>query len=823
MTCNSSRAGCGAHGGSSYAIFLAASLTAAGAAASQANAAGITINQVSSTDWNINNGSLNIVFDPKTNNITSIKVGTSSSNILDPSNSQLYPEFAGTPFGAGNQTYSYTLGPNNSYIDFSTTTASAGNATYSNGTLINPITYAFHYIMYANDPSISCYEVLNHSATDPATSVGQGQFLLRVNPALMTNTYQVNTGPNNLGVQTSTFRNPTIYAADEGVAARQVENAVTDLTGSLPGDFGTNFATKYDFSSYEQFHQAQLEYGSTYALSTLMTNQDTMTGGPTKQNLQFTDTILMQEFLSGHYGTSTYGYTPTQGVNTSRLFGPYVFRVVPTNGESASQLYQDDLNALPTYQSLFNSDTTLLANGYVPSTARGSFQVTIANPAGWTSNTTNQTVVLSDPNTNFQYSSQGPQYWAQIGQNGTANISSVSPGTYRMSIYQLGQWGETRVDGVTVSNGKLTVPQNVTFTPENFSTSAPIFTLGTPNRSANEFLNGHNSSGGDLREYQGSYNYWAQEQTLGNPGKVVYYATAVGSTPATNNPSAWIANQWGTFDPGLYDAANNTTDNYANLAPAYVTAGGATVATYSGAPWEVHFTTTQAQLNQGQYTVLSVALAAAEASLIVTLNGHQEIWHYSNSSDPSVRSGVAGYYQWIAFQFPTADLLAAGQNDVITFSVSQSEGVMYDALRLEITPNSASPATTGWNDYTYVTGSNSQSSPNDALGQTNTQLSGTTLLGDANLDGKVDLSDLNILLNNLGQTTGDYTKGNFDGQPTIDLTDLNDVLNNLGTTLANNASNSPSPASPAPEPASLALLAAGTVSSIVRRQRRRRV
>jgi photosystem II stability/assembly factor-like uncharacterized protein len=56
----------------------------------------------------------------------------------------------------------------------------------------------------------------------------------------------------------------------------------------------------------------------------------------------------------------------------------------------------------------------------------------------------------------------------------------------------------------------------------------------------------------------------------------------------------------------------------------------------------------------------------------------------------------------------------------------------------------------------------------------------TPLVGDANLDGQVDLSDLNVVLNNLGQPDTAWADGNFDGAATIDLTDLNDVLNNLG-------------------------------------------
>ena len=80
------------------------------------------------------------------------------------------------------------------------------------------------------------------------------------------------------------------------------------------------------------------------------------------------------------------------------------------------------------------------------------------------------------------------------------------------------------------------------------------------------------------------------------------------------------------------------------------------------------------------------------------------------------------------------------------------------------------------------------------------------LLGDANIDGHVDLTDLSTILNHFGTTTPNWTDGNFDYAQTIDLTDLSAVLNNFG--LSNpNAAASLSVATPAPEPASLALLA----------------
>ena len=67
-----------------------------------------------------------------------------------------------------------------------------------------------------------------------------------------------------------------------------------------------------------------------------------------------------------------------------------------------------------------------------------------------------------------------------------------------------------------------------------------------------------------------------------------------------------------------------------------MTAGGGP-ANYHGSAWQVHFAVTAPQEAQGQYVVLSVALVAQDASLVVTLNGHSETWSYNNFApdDPS--------------------------------------------------------------------------------------------------------------------------------------------------------------------------------------------
>ncbi len=103
-----------------------------------------------------------------------------------------------------------------------------------------------------------------------------------------------------------------------------------------------------------------------------------------------------------------------------------------------------------------------------------------------------------------------------------------------------------------------------------------------------------------------------------------------------------------------------------------------------------------------------------------------------------------------------------------------------------------------------------------------------TYLGDATLDGKVDLNDLNTVLNNLGTTSSLWINGNFDGAATIDLNDLNDVLNHLGVVVPTNVSAvSVATAllagftpSAAPEPASLSVLAMGGGMLLRRRMAR---
>ena len=381
------------------------------------------------------------------------------------------------------------------------------------------------------------------------------------------------------------------------------------------------------------------------------------------------------------------------GVASNRLFGPYYIHI-NTLGQAYNQvgntlatqtdMYADAISAEAGLVSNYDYVAPLVAAGYVPTSGRGSVSIQVNGVTG-AANTA--WAVLSDPNTNFQYSAQGMQYWADISQNGTATISGVAPGTYRLSVYVLGQWGEYRQDGIVVTANNTTTVPLVTFQPETFTNvngvanGETVFTIGTPDRSSHEFLHGHTTTtGNDDREYWGNWNYW--QDFSANQGAVVYYATAVGSTPATNDLSKWNYVHWGQFNPGLYagvfSSADDTTDGYQqypgqtypgisgvgleSAIPSYVaTLPGASTgnngATTGIPAWQIYFATPNDIANYPSgYAQLSISAACAEGSYVVSFNGHQLIWHYGNASDCMIRSGLSGYTQWFVLEFPASYL-----------------------------------------------------------------------------------------------------------------------------------------------------------------------
>ena len=89
--------------------------------------------------------------------------------------------------------------------------------------------------------------------------------------------------------------------------------------------------------------------------------------------------------------------------------------------------------------------------------------------------------------------------------------------------------------------------------------------------------------------------------------------------------------------------------------------------------------------------------------------------------------------------------------------------------------------------------------------------------GDANLDGRVDINDLTVVLANYNQTGMVWSNGEFTGSGTVDINDLTIVLANYNQTFG-----AASDIKAVPEPTCLALLGIAAVSLFAFTWRKRR-
>lgn len=96
-----------------------------------------------------------------------------------------------------------------------------------------------------------------------------------------------------------------------------------------------------------------------------------------------------------------------------------------------------------------------------------------------------------------------------------------------------------------------------------------------------------------------------------------------------------------------------------------------------------------------------------------------------------------------------------------------------------------------------------------------------TLIGDANLDGTVNLTDLLALLNSYGQSNRDWSQGDFNYDGTVNLTDLLGLLNNYGETASPTSRVLATGAGVVPEPTMMGLLAMGSAGVLMRRRKRK--
>jgi rhamnogalacturonan endolyase len=141
----------------------------------------------------------------------------------------------------------------------------------------------------------------------------------------------------------------------------------------------------------------------------------------------------------------------------------------------------------PTWNQDFYDSIAQHVPNYVPSSNRTTFNAKVKLPAG----AIKPLAVLAQNGVDFQdnvLDTTAYQYWGDIDSNGSVSIPAVKAGTYRLTIYAEGIFGQYTQDNVKVVAGKV-YTLDVEWNEESFGTE--LWRIGTPDKSAGEFKHGY--------------------------------------------------------------------------------------------------------------------------------------------------------------------------------------------------------------------------------------------------------------------------------------------------------------------------------------------
>ena len=303
------------------------------------------------------------------------------------------------------------------------------------------------------------------------------------------------------------------------------------------------------------------------------------------------------------------------------------------------------------------------------------------------------------------------------------------------------------------------------------------------------------------------------------PGAVTYQWMD-GTTPVgTNSPtltltSAQVANS-GSYTCIITNSSGSTTSNVATLVvtlPSWLATGSVVnwnsttgVLTVTGAATiianpgtaepNIVASGSAAQLSfqsttGTQFQIGGLSLTNGASATVVSLGTARSVTNFN-----VLVVGLAGASVAPTFTIDPTSTLNMTDNDLIVLYGSGNSP--YAAIRSEIAQAYDGAA---W-DKPGLTSSAAKSNPStyglgyaeaSALGLStfdgvtlggNAVLVKFTVVGDANLNGKVDLGDYDTVLSNFG-SAGNWTSGNFDFSGTVGLGDYDAILNNFGASLS---------------------------------------
>ncbi|KAL7270403.1 hypothetical protein RUND412_006891 [Rhizina undulata] len=450
----------------------------------------------------------------------------------------------------------------------------------------------------------------------------------------------------------------------------------------------SDYFTKYTFSSDWRQNIAHGIYangstsdGVSYGAWLVMHTKDTYFGGPLHSDLTV-DGIVYNYIVSNHHGEGT----PNITNGFDRTFGPHYYHFNSGKGATIAELRADaETLADPSWNADFYDSIAQYVPNYVSSANRGSFEGKVDLPEG----ASNAIAVLSSNGTKFQDNSEDVtayQYWGEIDADGNFQIPRVKAGTYRLTVYADGIFGDFIQDDLVVSAGETT-KTSVTWAEESAGTE--IWRLGTPDKSSGEFRHGNALDATHPRTPREYWIYWGSYDFPTDFPDSVNFTIGQDDIATDFNTV-----HWSVFGP-THDHPEIVTENINS--------------------WTINFDLTADDLKDKQTVTFTIQLAGAKTAagntdvykstelyndlpLTTYVNdqtsGLDFVIPYYHSSSCIVRSAVSCYQVSKKHTFP-AEWLKVGNNkfvlslpyngtDTETAVLTTALYVQYDALRLEL-------------------------------------------------------------------------------------------------------------------------------------------
>ncbi|KAL1960141.1 hypothetical protein VTO42DRAFT_8684 [Malbranchea cinnamomea] len=455
-----------------------------------------------------------------------------------------------------------------------------------------------------------------------------------------------------------------------------VQDATWDLSERENDPFveqGSDFYTKYTFYDTWRDHDVHGLFADgtvgdlnhTYGAWMVMNTKDTYFGGPLHSDLTV-DGIVYNYMVSNHHGAGT----PNMTDGYDRTMGPYYyyFNKGPLDADSET-LRKDALRYYsPSWAAEFYDAIAEHVPNYVTTRQRGSWKARIHLPRG----ARNPIAVLTASGFDFQDNVQDPtayQYWADIdSSSGRVAMDRIKAGTYRLTVFADGIFGQYEHDGIVIKPGRQTNTGRLRWTAE--SAGRELWRIGTPDKSSGEFRHGYTPDPTHPLHIPEHRIYWGAYDFVEDFPDGVTFTVGKSQESVDFNYVHWsvFGGKGNSRRPTPYLGDGNVNN------------------------WTIAFDVRSSELRRTREATLTIQLAGAKTAagntdkfnqtqpwnnlpLTPVVNGHElESWviPYYQSSSCAVRSAVTCYNLAHKFRFPSSAILP------------ETVYVQYDALRLEV-------------------------------------------------------------------------------------------------------------------------------------------